>query len=109
MTERSAIRRTLDDAVVLAIHVTPKAGANAIGNLQAAADGSHALKVRVTQPPDKGKANKAVISLLAKRLGFAKSALEIVAGHTSRDKLIRITGQPAEIAHRIAQLAEHGG
>lgn len=48
------------------------------------------LKVSVTAPPQKGKANKAVIKLLADELNLAKSDIEIVRGHTTRMKHISI-------------------
>ena len=108
MKLRDAIRRRLNDSVVLNIRVSPKAGANAIAGLRKAADGAVALNIRVTQPPDKGKANKAVVALLAKQLGFAKSALSIVAGDTSRDKQIRISGQPGVIVRALDELVGSG-
>jgi uncharacterized protein len=40
--------------------------------------------------PDKGKANAAVIALLAKTLGLPKSSIAVTAGHTARLKTIRI-------------------
>ena len=105
MPGRDAISRTCEDHVIVSIRATPKAGADAISGLHQAADGAISLKIRVTQPPDKGKANKAVIALLAKRLGFAKSALSIVAGETSRDKQIRINGQPSVIQRALDDIA----
>ena len=93
---------------MLSVRVTPKSGADAISGLYQAADGKVSLKMRVTQPPDKGKANKAVIALLAKQLGFAKSALSIVAGDTSRDKQIRISGQPDVIVRALDELVGSG-
>ncbi len=48
------------------------------------------MTVRVTAAPDNGKANDAVISLLAKRLHIPKSDVEIVRGHRSRTKLVRM-------------------
>ena len=50
------------------------------------------LKVRVTAAPEKGKANKAVVKLLAKRLGLPASAVTIVSGNTSQQKQVDITG-----------------
>ena len=50
------------------------------------------LKVRVTSPPEAGKANKACIGLLAKQLGIPKSNINIVIGHTSREKQVCICG-----------------
>ena len=48
------------------------------------------MTVRVTAAPDNGKANDAVISLLSKRLLLPKSGVEIVRGHRSRTKLVRV-------------------
>jgi len=48
------------------------------------------LRLRVAAVPDKGKANAAVIALLAKALGLPKSALSITAGDTARLKTLRI-------------------
>jgi uncharacterized protein (TIGR00251 family) len=57
-----------------------------------------ALKVRVTQPAIEGKANRALLELLAKKFGVAKSQVEIVAGETSRRKLVKIWGVDAKEA-----------
>lgn len=85
------------ESVTLAIHVQPRARASGI-------TGTHgdALKVRVTAPPEGGRANDEVIRLLADALGVSRSAVEIVAGHTSRRKRVRIRGVTAE---RVAALA----
>jgi len=48
-------------------------------------------RIRVTVVPEGGKANEAVIALLADHLGLAKSRLWVVRGATSRDKLIELT------------------
>ena len=50
------------------------------------------LKVRVTAAPEKGKANKAVVKLLAKRLELPPSVVNIISGHTGHNKVIEITG-----------------
>ncbi len=50
----------------------------------------HYLEVRVSAPPEKGKANERVIELLAKHYGVRKSAVRIIRGETSREKLIEI-------------------
>jgi uncharacterized protein (TIGR00251 family) len=49
------------------------------------------LLVRTTAPPVDGKANEAVCRLVAEHLGVARSAVELVRGHTSRDKTLRIS------------------
>ena len=69
----------------LEIKVQPKARRNAI-EVSVAGD----VTVRVTAAPDDGRANDAVISLLAKRLRLPKGGVEIVRGHRSRMKLVRM-------------------
>lgn len=75
---------------VVAVRVTPKASANRIVAEQQE-DGDLVLKVYVTVVPEAGKANEAVIALLAKELGVAKSRITILQGETSRNKHIRIS------------------
>jgi hypothetical protein len=53
------------------------------------------LKIAVTAPPEKGKANKAIIKLLAKKLNTTVSCIRIIAGETSRDKRLFIEGASA--------------
>jgi hypothetical protein len=60
-----------------------------------------ALKVRVKAPPEKGKANAAVEALLASTLDVGKSAVEVVTGHTSSRKVIRIEGLSREAVCRL--------
>lgn len=55
-----------------------------------------AVKVRVSSPPVGGAANSELIKLFAKALGVGKDAVQIVSGHASRTKRIRITGVTAE-------------
>jgi len=51
-----------------------------------------ALKIKVTAPPEKGKANEAVIRLLAAALGIATDDISVVSGHSSPAKLVAISG-----------------
>ena len=71
--------------ILLDIRATPKASRNTVVGLR---DGI--LLVKVTAPPDKGKANAAIISLLSKTIGIPKSALELVSGETDRHKVFRL-------------------
>jgi uncharacterized protein (TIGR00251 family) len=48
--------------------------------------------VRITAPPVDGKANAALCAFVAKQAGVPKSAVNVVHGHTSRDKLVRVEG-----------------
>ncbi len=72
--------------------MTPKGGATRIDGLGADAEGRSFLKLRVKDVPEKGKANAAVIKLLAKAWGIAPSAVEIAAGDTGRVKTVVARG-----------------
>lgn len=65
------------------------------------------LKIRVTQAPEKGKANQAVLELLADTLGVRESQLELVSGRTSTQKRILIRNlPPEEVTRRLAEKAQ---
>ncbi len=49
-------------------------------------------KVRVTAPPEGGRANEAVLDLLAERLELPRRSLEIVSGHAGREKIVEMVG-----------------
>ena len=65
------------------------------------------LKVSVTQIAEKGKANKAILILLAKALAVPRSDLEVIAGETSRDKRVLVRGMTAAtLRQRVASQLE---
>ena len=73
------------EAVLLHVRVQPKARANAVKGWHGAA-----LRVSVTAAPEDGKANRAVIKLLAETFDVAPSSINLVRGATSRDKWFRL-------------------
>jgi uncharacterized protein (TIGR00251 family) len=86
----------------LRLRVSPGAG-------RAAIVGRHgdAWKVRVMEAPERGRANDAVIRLLAAALGVPREAVAIVSGHSGRDKIVELTGVgPAVIERRLASASE---
>jgi uncharacterized protein YggU (UPF0235/DUF167 family) len=83
------------------VRLTPKASADAIDGVQAAADGTAHLAARVRAVPDKGAANAALERLLAQRLSLPKRAVSVVAGATSRLKTVRLTGDALEIVKSV--------
>lgn len=89
----SAVR----DGIRIRIRLTPRASANRIVGLVAEADGSQALKVMVTAVAEGGKANAALLALLARQWRRPKRDLEIVAGVTDRRKLLHLAGDPARL------------
>jgi uncharacterized protein (TIGR00251 family) len=59
-----------------------------------------AWKVRVAAAPERGRANDALVELLAKRLRVPRSSLSVVSGHTGRDKVVELHGLDAAEAER---------
>lgn len=90
----------------LFIRVTPNAGRDAIEGVEMRDDNSAVLRIRVSAVPDKGKANAAVLALLAKALGVPKSAISVVSGETSRLKTIAVAGDGAALLVLIEALRQ---
>ena len=82
----------MPEGLRLAVRATPKAKANRIDGIHPGPDRSSLLKVSVTAAPEKGKANAAIIKLLAKQWGLAKSSFDIINGEAARDKTFLIQG-----------------
>ncbi len=98
--------RKVRDGILLDVRVTPKSAATRLAGLHTAADGAVSLAVKVTAPPDKGKANAAVIALLARAIGQPKSALSLASGETGRRKTVHISGDPDGLAAEIDTLVK---
>ncbi|HWJ32413.1 MAG TPA: DUF167 family protein [Gaiellaceae bacterium] len=80
----------------------------AAGAKQAGVVGRHgeAWKVRVAAPAEGGRANDAVLRLLAQTLAVPRSAVELVSGHSAKDKIVELSGiEPQDIEHRLASAA----
>ena len=83
----------------LEIHLQPGTKSNAIVSFN---DG--VLYVKVTALPQKGRANQALLELMAQALGIPKSAVAIIRGHTTRNKVIAIQGlNQEELKDMLAQ------
>lgn len=93
--------RACPDGVRVRLKVAPKAKRNQIGGLLDEPDGGKALKVAVTVAPEDGKANAAVIALLAAEWSVAKSAISVVSGATDRRKLVEIRGPSRELLAKL--------
>ena len=74
-------------SVTLTVRIQPRASKNEAVRLE-----NGGIKIRLTAPPVDGAANEALVKFLADRFGVAKSQVEIVTGHTSRDKIVQISG-----------------
>lgn len=104
MTSASPLTRR-GDGIELALKVTPRAGRLAVEGIMVDAAGAAWLAVKVTAPPDDGRANAAVLALLAKQLGVPGSACRLVAGAASRWKRVHVSGNAQLLAGRAAALA----
>jgi uncharacterized protein len=85
-------------ATRLALRVSPGARTNAVVGRH-----GEGWKVRVAAPPERGRANEAVVALLAATLGVPARTISVVSGHGGRDKLVELTGiAPDETERRLA-------
>ena len=86
-----------DGRTTVQVHVQPGARSSEIQGVR-----NGTVYIRVAAPPREGRANRALLELMATRLGVRKSDLVIVRGHTSRDKVVAIQGiTPAEVSRRL--------
>lgn len=103
MTDRSVVVPR-DGGARLVIRLTPRGGRNRIDGLVRLADGQEALAVRVSAPPENGKANAALIEIVAHYLGIPVRDLVLVAGATSRLKTVQINSPYEKVIERIRLL-----
>ncbi|HVZ00968.1 MAG TPA: DUF167 domain-containing protein [Dongiaceae bacterium] len=87
----------------LRLKVQPKARRHGIVGVGPDRDGP-ALRVAVNAPPEAGKANAAVIALLAEAFDVAKAAVSVVTGATDRHKLVEIRGHAGDLGARLDRL-----
>lgn len=88
------------DGILLPIRAQPGARKNAVTGIH-----QGRLKVAVTQAPEKGKANDALVKLVARTLGLKRSQVQLVSGDTSRQKTLLISGLDArQLESMIADL-----
>jgi len=92
------------DHLRLAVRLTPNGGRDGIDGIEADGEGETHLKARVTSVPEKGKANKALILLVAQSLRIPKSSISLVSGDTARKKILRIDGDPEDLAKKLEAL-----
>jgi uncharacterized protein len=100
----TAFCRFAEGQVDVFVRVMPNASLDAVEGVVVRDDGQARLAMRVRAVPEKGKANKAVVALLAKTLGLPKSALSVTSGETSRDKTVRIASAEG-LKEALRQLA----
>jgi uncharacterized protein len=83
--------RTQADGVLLSVKLQPRASANEIGEAL-----GNELRIKVTAPPVDAAANEALIRVLAQQLNCPRNRVDLVRGHTSRHKTVKLYGLSAE-------------
>jgi uncharacterized protein (TIGR00251 family) len=92
-----------EGGIVLWLRLTPKGGRDAMEGVEALADGRAVIKARVRAAPEDGRANQALIELIAKALRVPRGSVSIVSGHTARIKKLSIAGDCARLIDALAK------
>lgn len=95
MTSLAAVVAASDGSLTFRIIVVPRASRSRFGPLV-----GDAIKIAVTAPPVDGRANAAVVQLIARTLGLRKADVAITAGLQGKRKTVRVAGVTAEDLHR---------
>jgi len=90
--------------MALTVRLTPKGGQDAIDGVERLADGQTVLKARVRAVASEGAANAALLRLIAATLGVAPSRVRLIGGATARIKRLRVEGDPAVLAAKLAEI-----
>lgn len=101
-------RRT-GEGLSLEVRVTPRGGRDRVEGVVRDAEGRAALAVRVSAPPEGGKANAAVEALVAKAVGLPKSAARVAKGATGRRKRLELSGDAEALERALEALARPEG
>jgi len=83
-------------SATFSIRIQPRASKNEVIQMEGGG-----IKIRLTAPPVDGAANEALVKFLSDRLDIPKSQIEIVSGHTSKNKIVRIEGISQEESERV--------
>ncbi len=100
--------RAVPGGVRVRVRLSPKAAANRLGGIFDNGNGERALKAAVTAAPEGGKANRALIKMLAREWRLPKTGMSIAAGAARRNKTLFIEGDAEMILARLRGWAEKG-
>jgi len=94
-----AFLRAQSDGVLLSVKLQPRASANEIGEAL-----GEELRIKVTAPPVEAAANEALLKILAQQLHCPRNRVDIVRGHTSRHKVVKLYGMtPETVAEKLGK------
>jgi uncharacterized protein len=91
----------------VALRVTPRAASSRVQGIEVDGAGQAHLSVRVSAPPEAGKANAALIKLLARRWRMPQRDLEVVSGAGARRKVLQVRGSPDAVVARLRAIEAH--
>ena len=86
----------------MAIRLLPRARSDRLLGIAATAEGGRVVKASVTAPAEDGRANEALLQLLARAWHLPRRNLSIVAGATSRNKTVRVAGHPRQLIAKLS-------
>jgi uncharacterized protein (TIGR00251 family) len=89
------------DGVSVRVRLTPKGGRDTVEGWDIDSAGASHLKARVRAAPESGKANAALVDLIAKILDVSRSSIAIVSGEKARLKVVAITGDTSALAAKL--------
>lgn len=91
------------DGLTLWLRLTPKGGRDGVDGVEILSDGRAVLRARVRAAPEDGRANAALIELIAKTLGAPRGSVSVAAGGTSRLKKLFVAGDGDRLAQKLAE------
>jgi uncharacterized protein (TIGR00251 family) len=86
------VKHSKDRYIIIFIKVTTNSSSNKLFEAKMSDDGSISLKACLTASPEKGKANASLIKLMSKDLEIKKMDIEILKGHASNKKVVKVSG-----------------
>ncbi len=90
------------DGVRVAIRLSPRARSDRLLGVSSAAEGGRAVKACVTAPAQDGRANEALLQLLARAWRLPRRDLSIVVGAASRNKTVRVAGDSHQLLAKLS-------
>jgi uncharacterized protein len=90
------------DGLRVTIRLSPRAKADRLLAVAGNSEGGHTIKASVTAPPEGGRANEALLRLLARAWRLPRRDLSIVAGTAGRNKIVKVTGDPYQLLGKLA-------
>jgi uncharacterized protein (TIGR00251 family) len=92
------------NGLCVAIHLTPRAKVGRVLGVAATADGKRVVRASVAAPPADGRANEAMLQLLARIWQLSRRDLAIVVGAAGRRKTVSVAGDPQDLSDRLGAL-----